>query len=66
LGRYRGKSREAISEEDLRQYLLPMRNKKGMSRNTMAPPLCGVKACPERTLQRRRMFIVSTGDQGKP
>jgi hypothetical protein len=59
LGRYRGKSWEAISKEDLRQYLLVLRNENRMQRNTMALPLCGVKACFERTLQRRRTVIVS-------
>jgi hypothetical protein len=65
LVRYRGKSPEAISEENLRQYLLPLRNEKGMSRNTTTLPLCGVKACLEHTLQRRWTFIVYDRGQGQ-
>jgi integrase/recombinase XerD len=54
---YCKKSPEVISEEDLRQYFLYLRNERKVSRNTMTLALCGVKFCFEHTLQRQWVFF---------
>lgn len=51
------KTSEAITEEDLRQYFLYLRNEKRAARNTMTLALCGVKFCFEHTLQRQWTFF---------
>jgi site-specific recombinase XerD len=56
LVKYCGKSPTVISEEDLRQNFLYLRNEKGVSRNTMTLALCGVKFCFEHTLGRQWTF----------
>lgn len=53
LVRHCRKAPEAISEEDLRQYFLYLRNEKRASHNTMTLALCGVKFCFEHTLGRQ-------------
>jgi site-specific recombinase XerD len=47
-----GKSPEGITEEDLRQYFLYVKNDKHWSRSTMTQALCGIKHFFEQTLHR--------------
>lgn len=47
-----GKSPEEITEEDLRQYFLYVKNVKHWSRSTMTQALCGIKRFFEQTLHR--------------
>jgi site-specific recombinase XerD len=47
-----GKSPEAITEEELRQYFLYVKNDKQWSRSTMTQALCGIKHFFEQTLHR--------------
>jgi integrase len=53
LAEYYGKSPDQISEEELRQYFLYLKNVKKVSRSTITLALCGIKFFYERTLQRQ-------------
>jgi site-specific recombinase XerD len=53
LAAYFNKPPDQISEEELRQYFLYLRNVKKASRSTMTLALCGIKFFYERTLQRQ-------------
>jgi integrase/recombinase XerD len=53
LAAYFNKSPDQISEEDLRQYFLYLKNVKQASRSTITLALCGIKFFYERTLQRQ-------------
>ena len=53
LAAYFKKSPDQISEEDLRQYFLYLKNVKKASRSTITLALCGIKFFYERTLQRQ-------------
>jgi site-specific recombinase XerD len=46
------KAPDQISEEELRQYFLLLRNERKVARSTMIIALCGIKFLFERTLQR--------------
>ena len=52
LAAYFNKSPDQISEEELRQYFLYLKNVKKASRSTITLALCGIKFFYERTLQR--------------
>jgi integrase/recombinase XerD len=52
LARYYHKSPDQISEEDLRQYFLFLKNEKHASRASCTIALCGIKFFFERTLGR--------------
>ena len=51
LAAYFSKPPDQISEEELRQYFLYLKNVKKASRSTMTLALCGIKFFYERTLQ---------------
>lgn len=51
LAEHYHKSPELISEEELRQYFLFLKNVKHYSRNTMTVAICGLKFFFEQTLQ---------------
>ena len=53
LAEYYNKPPDQISEEELRQYFLYLKNVKKVSRSTMTLALCGIKFFYERTLQRQ-------------
>jgi site-specific recombinase XerD len=53
LAAYFNKPPDQISEEDLRQYFLYLKNVKKASRSTITLALCGIKFFYERTLQRQ-------------
>ena len=46
------KSPDQISEAELRQYFLFLKNHKHYSRNTMTVAICGIRFFYEQTLQR--------------
>src|SRR3989337_2734383 len=52
LAEHYGKSPEVISEEELRQYLLYLKNEKHAARNTCTLALCSLKFFYQRTLKR--------------
>ncbi len=52
LTEYYGTSPEQLTEEDLRQYFLYLRNEKRMSRSTCTVALCAFKFLYEHTLHR--------------
>jgi len=52
LSEYYGKSPDRISEEEVRQYFLYLKNDKHYSRSAMTVALCGLKFFYEQTLQR--------------
>jgi len=52
LAAYYSKSPDQISEEELRQYFLYLKNEKKASRSTCTIAICGLKFFYERTLQR--------------
>ena len=52
LATYYGKSPDQITEEELRQYFLYLRNEKRAARNTCTVALCAFKFLFEHTLQR--------------
>ena len=52
LAEYYGKSPDLITEEELRQYFLYLKNDKQYSHNSMTVALCGIKFFYEQTLQR--------------
>lgn len=52
LAKYYGRSPDQIDEQELRQYLLYLRNDKGISRSYFNVTLCGLKFFYERTLHR--------------
>ncbi|MBU0493239.1 MAG: site-specific integrase [Chloroflexi bacterium] len=52
LAEYYHKSPDQISEEELRQYLLYLRNDKRVSASTFSVALCGIKFFYQHTLQR--------------
>jgi site-specific recombinase XerD len=53
LAAYFNKPPDQISEEDLRQYFLYLKNVKNASRSTITLALCGIKFFYERTMQRQ-------------
>lgn len=53
LAEYFNKPPDQISEEELRQYFLYLKNVKKVSRSTITLALCGIKFFYERTLQRQ-------------
>jgi integrase/recombinase XerD len=53
LAEYYRKPPDQISEEELRQYFLYLKNVKRVARNTITLALCGIKFFYERTLQRQ-------------
>jgi site-specific recombinase XerD len=53
LAGYFNKPPDQISEEDLRQYFLYLKNVKNASRSTITLALCGIKFFYERTMQRQ-------------
>lgn len=52
LALYYDKSPELLSDEELRQYCLYLRNQKQASRSSCTVALCAIKFLFERTLQR--------------
>ena len=52
LAEHYGKSPEVISEEELRQYLLYLKNEKHAARNTCTLALCSLKFFYQQTLKR--------------
>lgn len=52
LAEYIKKSPEKLTEEDLRQYFLYLKNEKQVSRSTCTQALCGIKFFFEHTLKR--------------
>ncbi|MGH9960320.1 MAG: site-specific integrase, partial [Pyrinomonadaceae bacterium] len=52
LAEHYHKSPELISEEELRQYFLFLKNAKHYSRNTMTIAICGIRFFYEQTLNR--------------
>jgi site-specific recombinase XerD len=52
LSEHYRKSPDQVSEEELRQYFLSVKNTKGWSRATMTQSICGIKFFFEHTLQR--------------
>ncbi len=52
LAEHYHKSPTLISEEELRQYFLFIKNVKHYSRNTMTIAICGIRFCYEQTLNR--------------
>ena len=53
LAEYYKKPPDQISEEELRQYFLYLKNVKKVSRSTITLALCGIKFLFERSLQRQ-------------
>lgn len=53
LSEHYGKSPEQITEEELRQYFLYLKNEKRVSRSTCTQALCGIKFLFEQTLRRK-------------
>lgn len=58
LAEHYNKSPTQISEEELRQYFLYLKNEKGVSRSTSNVALCAIKFLFERTLRRRWSLFV--------
>jgi len=52
LAQHYGKSPDRLTEEDLRQYFLYLRNEKHAARSTCTVALCAIKFFYEQTLQR--------------
>jgi site-specific recombinase XerD len=52
LAEYYGKSPDTITEEELRDYFLFVKNTKKWSRNTITIALCGIKFFYEKTLKQ--------------
>ncbi len=52
LAEHYHKSPDLISEEELRQYFLFIKNSKHYARNTMTIAICGIRFCYEQTLNR--------------
>ena len=52
LAEHCGRSPEAITAEELRQYFLYLKNEKHASRSSCTQALCGIKFLFEKTLQR--------------
>jgi integrase/recombinase XerD len=52
LAEHYHKSPDLISEAELRQYFLYLKNVKHYSRNTMTVAICGIRFCYEQTLNR--------------
>ena len=53
LAEYYNKPPDQVTEEELRQYFLYLKNVKKVSRSTITLALCGIKFFYERTLQRQ-------------
>jgi site-specific recombinase XerD len=53
LAEYYHRSPAELSEEDLREYFLYLKNEKGVSRSTLTVALCAVKFFYQHTLQRQ-------------
>lgn len=53
LAEYYNKPPDQLSEEELRQYFLYLKNVKKVSRSTITLALCGIKFFYERTMQRQ-------------
>lgn len=52
LAQYYNRSPEEISQEELRQYFLYLKNEKGVSRSTLTVALCAIKFFYQYTLER--------------
>jgi integrase/recombinase XerD len=52
LAEHYHKSPDLITEEELRQYFLHLKNIKRYSRNTMTIAICGIRFCYQQTLNR--------------
>ena len=52
LAEHYHKAPDLITEEELRQYFLFIKNVKHYSRNTMTIAICGIRFCYEQTLKR--------------
>ena len=52
LAEHYGRSPDQINEEELRRYLLYLKNDRGVSRSLFVVTLCGLKFLYERTLRR--------------
>lgn len=52
LAEHYHKSPDLISEEELRQYFLFLKNSKHYSRSTMTIAICGIRFCYQQTLNR--------------
>ena len=52
LAKYYGRSPEDISDEELRQYFLYLKNEKRAARSTCTLAICSIKLLYERTLKR--------------
>ena len=61
LAKYYRKAPDDISEEELRQYLLYLENKKAVSASTMTVTLCGIKFLYQHTLQREWHLLTWRG-----
>jgi len=57
LARYYHKAPDQISEEELRQYFLYLKNERHLSRSTQTLALCGIKFFYEHTLERPWHFL---------
>jgi hypothetical protein len=57
LSEHYHKSPELISEEELRQYFLFIKNVKHYSRNTSTVAICGIKFFFEKTLNRNSLHL---------
>jgi site-specific recombinase XerD len=60
LAEYYDRSPEQITEEELRQYFLYLKNEKGVSRSTMTVALCGIKFFYQHTLKRQWSLLAFT------
>jgi integrase/recombinase XerD len=67
LADYYGKSPDQISEEELRNYFLYLKNEKQVSRSTCTQALCGIKFFYEQTLGRewRAFALIRPGKEKK-
>ncbi len=67
LAEYYDKSPDLISEEELRDYFLYLKNEKKVARSTCTQALCGIKFFYEQTLQREWQFfdLVRPGKEHK-
>ena len=67
LAEYYGKSPDLISEAELRDYFLYLKNEKKAARSTCTQALCGIKFFFEHTLQRewQTIDLIRPGKQHK-
>jgi len=65
LAEYHRKSPDAITEEELREYFLYLKNTKQVARNTYSVSLSGIKFFYEHTIQREWPTLSLIRPQGK-